>query len=239
MSEHCQRLLDGNPRLKERVVVVHGKVEEVEIPEPVDVLVSEPMGTMLYNERMIESYLIARDRFMRKSPVDGAAVGRMFPGAGRVHCSPFGDETLWTEIRDKAHFWRAKDFYGVDMTPLREEALKSYYRQCTVDAFDPELLLAPPSSFAWDWMTLQADQLETLEFPLEFTCSKGGTMHGVASWFDVSFEGSAAQRWLTTVRGGSWLMMSRRGVWRVWPVQTFFFPPVSPCFFSCRFGHVG
>jgi len=32
----------------------------VEIPEPVDVLVSEPMGTMLYNERMIESYLIAR-----------------------------------------------------------------------------------------------------------------------------------------------------------------------------------
>ena len=48
-----------------------------------------------------------------------------------------GDETLWTEIRDKAHFWLAKDFYGVDLTPLREEALKSYYRQCTVDAFDP------------------------------------------------------------------------------------------------------
>jgi histone-arginine methyltransferase CARM1 len=35
------------------VVVVSGKVEEVEIPEPVDILVSEPMGTMLYNERMV------------------------------------------------------------------------------------------------------------------------------------------------------------------------------------------
>jgi hypothetical protein len=34
MSEHCQRLLDGNPRLKDVVVVVHGKVEEVLPPEP-------------------------------------------------------------------------------------------------------------------------------------------------------------------------------------------------------------
>ena len=100
MSEHCRRLLDGNPHLKEIVVVVSGKVEEVDIPEPVDVLVSEPMGTMLYNERMIESYLIARDRFMRKDPTSGAAVGRMFPGAGRVHCSLFSDETLWQGVDD-------------------------------------------------------------------------------------------------------------------------------------------
>jgi|AntAceMinimDraft_12_1070368.scaffolds.fasta_scaffold244476_1 hypothetical protein len=42
---------------------------------------------------------------MRKDAVTGAPVGRMFPGAARVHCSLFGDETLWTEIRDKAHFW--------------------------------------------------------------------------------------------------------------------------------------
>jgi hypothetical protein len=39
---------------------------------------------------MIESYLIARDRFMRKDKATGAAVGRMFPGAARVHCSLFG-----------------------------------------------------------------------------------------------------------------------------------------------------
>ena len=203
MTEHCQRLIDGNPHLKDVVVVVPGKVEEVNIPEPVDVLISEPMGTMLYNERMIESYLIARDRFMRRNRAGASniSVGRMFPGAGRVHCSPFGDETLWSEIRDKAHFWLADDFYGIDLTPLREEALKAYYRQCTVDAFDPELLLARPASFTWDWMALKAKDLEALEFPLKFTCEKSGTMHGFAAWFDVLFEGSGSRRWLSTAPG--------------------------------------
>ena len=31
----------------------------------VDVLVSEPMGTLLVNERMLETYLFARDRFLK------------------------------------------------------------------------------------------------------------------------------------------------------------------------------
>lgn len=33
---------------------------QVEIPEMVDVIISEPMGYMLYNERMLESYLHAK-----------------------------------------------------------------------------------------------------------------------------------------------------------------------------------
>ena len=51
---------------------MHGKVEEVDIPEPVDVLVSEPMGTLLVNERMLETYLYARDHFLKPG-------GKMFP----------------------------------------------------------------------------------------------------------------------------------------------------------------
>ena len=37
-----------------------------------DVLVSEPMGTLLVNERMLETYLYARDNFLKPG-------GRMFP----------------------------------------------------------------------------------------------------------------------------------------------------------------
>jgi len=33
---------------------------QVHIPEKVDVIISEPMGYMLYNERMLESYLHAK-----------------------------------------------------------------------------------------------------------------------------------------------------------------------------------
>ena len=35
-------------------------VPQVEIPEMVDMIISEPMGYMLFNERMLESYLHAK-----------------------------------------------------------------------------------------------------------------------------------------------------------------------------------
>ena len=54
------------------VEVVQGKVEELDLVAQVDILVSEPMGTLLVNERMLETYLYARDRYLKKG-------GRMFP----------------------------------------------------------------------------------------------------------------------------------------------------------------
>lgn len=54
-----QVLVNSN-RLGERVVVIPGKVEEVTLPEQVDIIISEPMGYMLFNERMLESYLHAK-----------------------------------------------------------------------------------------------------------------------------------------------------------------------------------
>lgn len=49
-------------------------MEELQLPGncQVDVLVSEPMGTLLVNERMLETYLYARDRFLKPG-------GKMFP----------------------------------------------------------------------------------------------------------------------------------------------------------------
>ena len=61
------------------VEVVQGKVEELSLEAQVDVLVSEPMGTLLVNERMLETYLYARNRYLKKS-------GRMFP-VSKIPCT--------------------------------------------------------------------------------------------------------------------------------------------------------
>ena len=62
------------PELGACIEVLHQKVEDIPegVLEQVDVPVSEPMGTLLVNERMLETYLYARDRFLRPG-------GRMFP----------------------------------------------------------------------------------------------------------------------------------------------------------------
>ena len=55
MAIFARQLAASNPTFGDRIKVVYGKVEEIELPEKVDVLVSEPMGTLLVNERMLES----------------------------------------------------------------------------------------------------------------------------------------------------------------------------------------
>ena len=43
MAKFARQLADGNPGLGARIEVVNGKVEEVQVPEKVDILISEPM----------------------------------------------------------------------------------------------------------------------------------------------------------------------------------------------------
>ena len=57
----------------DRIKVLHSKVEDLDLHgEKVDILISEPMGTLLVNERMLETYLYARDHFLKPN-------GQMFP----------------------------------------------------------------------------------------------------------------------------------------------------------------
>lgn len=96
MAYHAQQLVVAN-NVGDKVKVVPGKIEEVELPEVVDIIISEPMGYMLYNERMLETYLHAR-KWLKPG-------GKMFPTEGDLHVAPFSDEALYMEQYNKANFW--------------------------------------------------------------------------------------------------------------------------------------
>ncbi|XP_047066170.1 probable histone-arginine methyltransferase CARM1 [Lolium rigidum] len=194
MVEHAQRLISGNPSLGQRITIIKGKVEDVELPEKADILISEPMGTLLVNERMLESYVIARDRFL-------APDGKMFPTTGRIHMAPFSDEYLYVEMANKALFWQQHNFFGVDLTPLHSSAFDGYFSQPVVDAFDPRLLISPPTYHTLDFTKMKEEDLYEIDIPLSFVSSVGTRVHGLACWFDVLFNGSTVQRWLTTAPG--------------------------------------
>ena len=59
--------------LADRIKILAGKIEEVQVPEQVDIIISEPMGYMLFNERMLESYLHAK-KFLKPSGVWGRSL---------------------------------------------------------------------------------------------------------------------------------------------------------------------
>lgn len=56
----CFQQLVRHNKLQDKIIVIPGKVEEVTLPEKVDTIISEPMGYMLFNERMLESFLHAK-----------------------------------------------------------------------------------------------------------------------------------------------------------------------------------
>ncbi|XP_022028932.1 probable histone-arginine methyltransferase 1.3 isoform X1 [Helianthus annuus] len=194
MADYAQKLIAGNPILGQRITVIKGKVEDVELPEKADILISEPMGTLLVNERMLESYVIARDRFLVPN-------GKMFPTVGRIHMAPFSDEYLYVEVANKALFWQQQNYYGVDLTALHGTAFQGYFSQPVVDAFDPRLLVAPAVSHVINFTTIKEEDLYEIDVPLKFSASVGTRVHGLACWFDVLFNGSTVQRWLTTAPG--------------------------------------
>ncbi|XP_039128696.1 probable histone-arginine methyltransferase CARM1 isoform X1 [Dioscorea cayenensis subsp. rotundata] len=194
MAEYARKLIDGNPSLRERITVVKGKVEEIDLPEKADILISEPMGTLLVNERMLESYVIARDRFLVSN-------GKMFPSIGRIHMAPFSDEYLYVEIANKALFWQQQNYYGVNLTSLYGSAFQGYFSQPVVDAFDPRLLVSPPTFHTLNFTNMKEEELYEIDIPLNYTATVGTRVHGLACWFDVLFDGSSVQRWLSTAPG--------------------------------------
>lgn len=56
-------------------------------------------------ERMLESFIMARDKFLKPD-------GYIFPTLGTICIAPFTDHTLWTETVTKSQWWNQTNFYG-------------------------------------------------------------------------------------------------------------------------------
>ncbi|XP_074710801.1 histone-arginine methyltransferase CARM1 isoform X2 [Strix uralensis] len=189
-SDFKDKVLVKSNNLTERIVVIPGKVEEVSLPEQVDIIISEPMGYMLFNERMLESYLHAK-KYLKPS-------GNMFPTIGDVHLAPFTDEQLYMEQFTKANFWYQPSFHGVDLSALRGAAVDEYFRQPVVDTFDIRILMAKSVKYTVNFLEAKEGDLHRIEIPFKFHMLHSGLVHGLAFWFDVAFIGSIMTVWLST-----------------------------------------
>ncbi|KAH7698188.1 Carm1-pending protein [Aphelenchoides avenae] len=186
---HCQELVRTNG-FSETITVVPGKVEEVSVPEQVDVLISEPMGYMLVNERMLESYVHAR-KFLKPG-------GRMFPTTSDMHFALFSDEALYLEQGQKASFWCQDNFYGINLASLKNQSYLEIFKQPIVDTWHPGILVTKSVRWSFDFEKDPVEKLQRIEVPFELVATRSGFIHGIASWFDVAFHGSETTVWLST-----------------------------------------
>ncbi|XP_006003607.1 histone-arginine methyltransferase CARM1 isoform X2 [Latimeria chalumnae] len=183
-------ILVKHNNLSDKIVVLTGRIEEISIPENVDIIISEPIGYMLFNERMLESYLHSKKWLKPK--------GMMFPTYSDVHLAPFTDEQLYMEHYTRANFWYQQCFYGVNLSSLRNAAVDEYFRQPIVDTFDIRILMARTVKYTVNFQEAKEEDLRRMEIPFVFHLMQSGLIHGLAFWFDVAFVGSMVTVWLST-----------------------------------------
>ncbi|PIO28500.1 hypothetical protein AB205_0000180, partial [Aquarana catesbeiana] len=169
MAQHAELLVKSN-NLTDRIVVIPGKVEEVALPEQVDIIISEPMGYMLFNERMLESYLHAK-KFLK-------------PNVKKSHLQVILLRVLSFPFRYQP------SFHGVDLSALRGAAVDEYFKQPVVDTFDIRILMAKSVKYTVNFLDAKETDLHRIEIPFSFHMLHSGLVHGLAFWFDVAFIGS-------------------------------------------------
>lgn len=179
-----------NGWLQGRLVPVHSKVEDVtpqmlEGHEKVDTIVSECLGVLLVHERMCESFLDARDRFL-------APGGSVFPSAGTICLAPFEDKQLWTDTANKAKWWLNNNFYGVDVSPFAALAFEENFSSPVVGVFGPQCLLSVSSDYVIDFASISKEELKEFTVPVEWTFANAAIVHGLGGWFDLHFNSQSS-----------------------------------------------
>ena len=190
-TPECARTLVAANGFQDRIELVQARLAELELGERVDVIVSEPWGFFLFHERMVEAFLIARDRFLKPN-------GRMFPGTGHVCLAPFCDPELYRARTSTLSFWANADFYGVDLTSMTSRAVEEIFAMPALGYVAPKTLVASPAVRAFDFEKLPLADLAEIRLPFSFTAERAGLVHGLAGWFDVAFEGTNERVVLST-----------------------------------------
>ena len=161
MVRYARQLIRANG-FENVIQVILGKVEEVEIPEKVDIIISEPMGFLLVHERMLESYITARDRFLKPG-------GLMFPTNGTIFLSVFSDDDVYKEMKSKSKFWKQKDFYGFDITCLKADAQREVFNQPIVGYIPTSsLITATTATHVIDFQKDSVTSLHHIQIPFSF-----------------------------------------------------------------------
>ncbi|CAF88386.1 unnamed protein product, partial [Tetraodon nigroviridis] len=167
IAEHAVRVVKQN-QMDDKIEVIRGMVESVELPEKVDVL------------SMLNSVLHARDRWLKPG-------GVLLPSTAELYIAPVSDRV----VEDNVRFWlTVKDQYGVDMSCLADVARACVASsELTVDTVAVEDVLSHPARFAeLDLYEVTAEALR--EVKGTFRCETFGSaaLNAFCVYFTVTFS---------------------------------------------------
>ncbi|XP_071716597.1 protein arginine N-methyltransferase PRMT10-like [Rutidosis leptorrhynchoides] len=195
MAEHARQLVRAN-NLHDVVEVIEGSIEDITLPEKVDVIISEWMGYFLLRESMFDSVICARDRWLKPT-------GVMYPSHARMWLAPIrsglADHKMsdYEGCMDDWHGFvkETNTYYGVDMSvltkPFSEEQKKYYLQNSLWNNLHPNQVVGTAAILKEiDCLTVTVEDILKIEATVSSTITKEDTrLCGFGGWFDVHFNG--------------------------------------------------
>ncbi|KAG0170556.1 type I protein arginine N-methyltransferase Rmt1 [Apophysomyces sp. BC1015] len=169
---HQARQIVEDNHLSDKVTLIQGKMEEVVLPvDKVDIIISEWMGYFLLYESMLDTVLVARDRYL-------APGGLIFPDKATMYIAAIEDGDYKEE---KIDYWN--DVYGFDYSSIKTLAIK----EPLVDTVESRSIVTTPFAMKEiDIATVKKEDL-TFKVPFKITATRDDYIHAFISWFDIDF----------------------------------------------------
>jgi len=196
VANQARKLVAAN-NLEDKIVVIQAKMEEVILPEKVDIIISEWMGYFLLRESMLDSVIYARDKWLKQG-------GAMYPSHATMFLAPI---TYEEEVSNKYKDYLSamdgwvefledtKASFGVDMSCLTgsfQKEQEEYYLQTSQwAALSPSNLIGEGVIIKdIDILTCNLDSIKSVNSELKMKINNATRFCGFVGWFDVVFRGS-------------------------------------------------
>lgn len=158
--------------------VFHTKIEDVELPTKVDIIVSEWMGFYLLHEGMLDSIIFARNKFL----IEG---GIIFPEECYIYTAPCELKELFVE-------W--DDIWGVKMGDFGKELRKSYQLKPLVTCVQKSDLLSDGNEVCkLNLNSVNTVDIDKITKKFVIPSERHGKFQGVCIWFTVIFPDNSAR----------------------------------------------
>ncbi|XP_038054564.1 protein arginine N-methyltransferase 6-like isoform X2 [Patiria miniata] len=179
IAEQARKVVKSNG-MEQQIQVIQGKVEDVELPEKVDVIVSEWMGHFLLYESMLNSVIYARDKWLKKG-------GIILPSKASLYLAPITNEEIYKERID---FWsEVKSKYRLNMDCMIPYAKECIFGSVQIeDVIGSDLIAHEREVATIDISTITEQELQSIQGSFDFKCFGISKFCGFAAWFTVTFD---------------------------------------------------
>ena len=157
--------------LQDRITFFNAPSFDVELPESVDVILTETMGTFGFEEGILGSLTDARNRFLKKG-------GRLIPHGVDLFLVPVELPQFYKHVID---FWIA-GCQGFDFSPVRDLTVNNFH---PLKLHEDSFLCAPTRVEQIGFLETQRAEVDA---HVSFYATRSGRLHGLAGWFNAELK---------------------------------------------------